>query len=375
MSVRTFFRAALRVHWGAEHLAAELDRCGSARPVLVCAPSVARDGTLIEFVARAAGRDLAGVISDVRPHSPIDTVLAAADELATADAVVVVGGGSAMVTARAANIVRAEGKDLAALATHRNDRGQLVSPRLNRPKLPMVVLPTTPTTAATKAGSAVTHTELSERIALFDPGTRARCVIVDPALMVGAPDTVVRDAAVNALVMAVEGLTTKRRNLFADAALGYAARHLPGRIRALADNPHDPDVRIELSVLALLVGDGTDSAGGGLTAALSHTIGHQVHVHNGVVDAIVLPHVLDLVIRRDPSAVSALKDVFGSVPASVAAEKLLADLSKPRRLSEIGVAPTDLTDLARAAMSDFASAGTTFRVNEHDLERVLESAL
>ncbi|RYY06961.1 MAG: dihydrodipicolinate synthase family protein [Alphaproteobacteria bacterium] len=40
-----------------------------------------------------------------------------------------------------------------------------------------------------------------------------------------------------------------------------------------------------------------------------------------------------------------------------------------------GIYPKVFLQLARAAMSDFASAGTTFGVNEHDLERVLESAL
>ncbi|RZI87585.1 MAG: iron-containing alcohol dehydrogenase, partial [Microbacterium sp.] len=154
--------------------------------------------------------------------------------------------------------VRSEGKDLAALATHRNDRGQLVSPRLSRPKLPMVVLPTTQTTAATKAGSAITHTEFSRRFTLFDPATRARCVIVDPILTAGAPEAVFRDAAVSALMMAIEGLTTKRRNLFADAALGYAARQLPGQTGAFADLPHDPNIRIESALLALVVGDGTE---------------------------------------------------------------------------------------------------------------------
>jgi alcohol dehydrogenase class IV len=201
MSVRTFSRAALRVHWGVEHLAAELDRCGAVRPVLVCTPSVARDDHLLELVARSAGRNLAGVISDVHPHSPADMVRAVADQL---------------VTARAANILHSEGGDLTALATYRDESGRLVSPRLNRPKLPMVVLPTTPTTAATKAGAAVTHIQLSGRLALFDPGVRARCVIVDPVLAADAPEAVVRGAALNALVMALEGLTTRRRNLFAD---------------------------------------------------------------------------------------------------------------------------------------------------------------
>lgn len=380
MNIRSFSRTSLRVHWGGgsvARLAEELDRVGSVRPMVVCTPSVARSGALLEEIARSARRDFAGVVGDVRPNSPVDTVQAAAGRLASADAVVVVGGGSAMVTARAANILCCEGGDLEALATRRDAGGGLVSPRLKRPKLPMIVLPTTPTTAAPKAGAAVTRPGSTGRLALFDPATRAQCVIIDPELTAGAPDTVVRDAALNALVMALEGLTTRRRNLFADATLSHVARKLPGRIGALAEQADDPALRVELALLALLAGDGTDSSGGGATAALSHSIGHHLNVHNGVVDAAVLPHVLRLLNQRDSSALTSIAEVFGVAPrdAGDAAEAMLAGLSKPRRLREIGVRDTDVPVFARAAMTDFASRGVTFRAQEHDFELVLEAAL
>ena len=380
MNLRSFSRKPLRVHWGdgsAARLAGELDRVGSVRPMMVCTPSVARNGDLLDLIARSARRDFAGVVRDVRPNSPVDTVQAAAGRLASADAIVVVGGGSAMVTARAANILCCEEGDLEALATRRDAGGGLTSPRLKRPKLPMMVLPTTPTTAAPKAGAAVTRPGSTSRLALFDPATRAQCVIIDSELTTGAPDTVVRDAALNALVMALEGLTTRRRNLFADAALSHAARTLPGRIGALAERPDDPALRVELALLALLSGDGTDSSGGGLTAALSHSVGHHMNVHNGVVDAIVLPHVLRLVNRRDPSVLTSIVELLGVAPPHVAdaAEAVLVLLSKPRRLREIGVLERDVPMFARAAMDDFASRGMTFPVDEYDFERLLEEAL
>ncbi|MEU1275446.1 iron-containing alcohol dehydrogenase family protein [Streptomyces sp. NPDC005799] len=380
MKAWSFSRTSLRVHWGdgsAERLAGELDRVGSVRPMAVCTPSVARDNDLLSRVERCTRRGFADVLTDVRPHSPVEMVQAVAGRLQAADAIVVIGGGSAMVTARAANILCCEEGELEALATRRDAGGGLVSPRLTRPKLPMMVLATTPTTAAPKAGAAVTRPESTSRLALFDPATRARCVIVDPELTAGAPDTVARDAALNALVMALEGMTTRRRNLYADAALSHAVRQLPGRIVALAKQRDDPAVRVELTLLALLSGEGTDSTGGGLTAALSHSVGHRVHVHNGLVDSILLPHVLRLASRRDPSALTSVGELLGVAPVDVAdaVEELLAPLSPTRRLREIGVAESDVPLFADSAMDDFASRGTTFPLHERDLEQVLEEAL
>ncbi|XVQ16187.1 iron-containing alcohol dehydrogenase family protein [Spirillospora sp. CA-255316] len=382
MSTGRFSRSGLRVFWGPDStrwLAGELDRLGVSRPAVVCTPSVARDGDLIELVRRAAGRDVGGVVAEVRPHSPAESVEAVAARLVAgaADGLVVVGGGSAMVTARAANILRGEGGDLEHLATYRDSEGRFVSPRLRAPKLPTVVLPTTPTTAVVKAGAAVTGGGRSGRRALLDPGTRARSVIVDPLFTAGAPEDVVRNAGLNALVMAFEGLTTRRRTPFSGAVLGHAVRTLPRRLDGFSERPSDSALRVELTLLSLMVGDATDSSGGGATAVLSHAVGHDRGVHNGAVDAILLPHVLGLVYERDPAALLEIAEALGCTPAQVATEAagLLEKAATATRLRDIGVGAAELPAFARRAMEDFAVSGVTFALDEGDLEEVLLAAL
>ena len=67
---------------------------------------------------------------------------------------VAVGGGSSVVTARAATILLGEGRDVRELCTRREADGRLVSPKLAAPKLPQWVVPSSPTTAYAKAGAA-----------------------------------------------------------------------------------------------------------------------------------------------------------------------------------------------------------------------------
>jgi alcohol dehydrogenase class IV len=91
-----------------------------------------------------------------RPRrGPIESVATAAERAAShgVDGLVALGGGSVSVTGRAVAIAVGEGGDLVTLATHRDENGRFVSPRLDTPKVPIVVLPTTPSTAYGKAGT------------------------------------------------------------------------------------------------------------------------------------------------------------------------------------------------------------------------------
>lgn len=103
----------LRLFSGADSLAQigrELDRAKCRRVVIVCGGSLARNNSLLGQIKAALGERCAGVFAGTRAHSPVDTVQEAARTLEAlgADAVMPVGGGSAIVTARAASILLAE---------------------------------------------------------------------------------------------------------------------------------------------------------------------------------------------------------------------------------------------------------------------------
>ena len=60
------------------------------------------------------------------------------------------------------------------------------------------------------------------------------------------------------------------------------------------------------ALAALLVGSVHDLSGGGLTAALSHTLGHSVSQHNGLIDAVVLLDVLAHMAHAAPGRLTGL---------------------------------------------------------------------
>lgn len=365
-------RRELRLHWGPASLDAlnrAMAKLDCKRAVIVTGRSIA-EHSIIDKLHAATGGRIVATFSGASAHSPLDVVESAAQSILDhrADALVAVGGGSALVTARAANILAFEQRPATELGTRSVD-GRFISPRLSAPKLPMFAVPTTPTTAVSKSGSAITQPGSELRLALFDPKTRAHTIALDPDFLATSPDDLVLNAALNALCMAVEGQLSLSANPFSDAYLSQATRMI---VRLLMAGSPD---RLELAIAAVLAGDGSDVARGGVGAALSHTIGHRVGSHNGRVEAALLPHVVSRVPVGHPGRCSAAAS-FGvtsrELPAKI--DVLLEQLGTPRRLRDLGVRQGELAHFAKQAMHDFAVASAPGQPDSHQLELLVRAA-
>jgi len=370
----------LRLYCGDDSLAAlakELKRNGCKRAVVVSGRSVSTSPAM-GLLRSVLGPVLVGESQSVRPNSPVQAVEEAARVLRDqgADAVIAIGGGSAAVTARAAAIFLAEQRPAQELCTRRLPNGQFDSPRLEAPKLPQFVIPTTPSTAFVKVGSAVHDAATGQRLALFDPKTRAKALFLHPEFLRTAPAELVRGATLNTLSTAVEALESPKCDPVSEAMLTHAlrlvARHLD------RTEPEDASAREYLAVAAILCGRGTEQAGGGLASVLAHAIGHRAHVSNGIVNAIVLPHTLRFNEPATQATSARITESFGQPPTSAAADvlaALLAPLPIPHRLRDIGLAQADLDLIASAAMSDFFISRNPRRVQgAADVRGILDAA-
>ena len=377
----------LRLFHGPDSLAAlgpELGRLDSRRAVIFCGSSLSRDPSL-ESIRSAMGERCAGVYAGVRAHSPLPAVEEAAGELKRlgADAVVAVGGGSAIVTARAASILLAEGGDARSLCTSREATGELRSPKLLARKLPQLVVPTTPTTATVKAGSAVLDPVDGKRLALFDPKTRASAVFIHPDFLATPSRELVVSAGLNTLAMAMEGLMSRRGDPISDALLIHALRllalHLPRVHRADA-----LDARSDLMLASILCGQGTDHTGAGITIPLGHAISARFHVDNGIVNAILMPYALRFNAQAAQEGLQKLGTSLGLRQTEGAArvgpvidafEEIFRGLGTPRRLRDVGVTREALADMAAISMEDWFVRDNPRKVSgANELRLVLEEA-
>jgi alcohol dehydrogenase class IV len=366
-------------------LGRELDRVGARRAVILCGSSLARQVELLDLARDALGERFAGIFAGVKAHSPVPAVEEAAAVLRAveADAAIAIGGGSAVVTARAAAILCAEKQELRRLCTFRDAAGKLNSPRLLAPKMPQFVIPTTPNTAVVKAGSAVFDPVDGARLALFDPKTRAQAVFIHPAMMASAPRALAHSAGLNALVLAVEGLLSLTGDPFADALLMHAIRTLHRQLAAGAGQD-TPQARCELATAAVMCGQATDHTGVGITTVLGHALSARFGIENGVAKAVVLPHALRF---NGPATQAGLAKLLaalglpepgtaGTLDAVIAAiGAVLRTMAVPSRLRDLSLPLDALPEIAAKGMLDWFLRTNPRTVRDaSELLQVLEQA-
>lgn len=376
----------LRLFSGAdslEQLGRELDRLKSRRAVIVCGPWA--QGPLLDAVRAGIGERYAGVFTGVLAHSPVASVQDAAETLQRlqADAVVSLGGGSSIVTARAGAILAAEKRDIRSLHTTRDADGRLHSPKLLADKLPQLIVPTTPTTAMVKAGSAVFDPSTGERLALFDPKTRAHAIFIHPDLIQSSPVQLMVSASLNTLSMAIEGLVSRSGDPLSDALLMHALR-LAARCLPDPSLAGDPGTRAELMLAAVLCGQGSDYAGAGITTVLGHAVGARNHLDNGIVNAIVLAHALRFNGSAAGTGLQKVGAALGLPPLEGDAlmeavihslEALFGKLGVPSRLRDVGVTRDALPPIAASAIDDWFLRGNPRPVQDAaELQQILEAA-
>ncbi|MEN2738375.1 iron-containing alcohol dehydrogenase family protein [Microbacterium sp. X-17] len=382
------FSSPLRLHAGAgalDQLPAELTRLRVERVLIVCSGSLARrDPGILARVRELLDPRHVVLFDGVQEHSPVEVVETVRDLIRAEEVqgVVVIGGGSAIVTARAATILAAESGSVAELATHRGADGRLVSPRLSAPKIPQWIVPSTPTTAYAKAGAGVHDVATGTRLALFDPKARATGVILDPTVAATAPGRVVRGAAMNALSMAIDGLQSGSDDPLAEAYLTHALRMLRDDLPAVpgGDELVDGALGVRLMIASLMIGEASDYVGTGLAQPLSHALGRRSSVGNGIVEALLVPHVMrfnagvtDAGLR---AVAAALRPEREPDPAEAvdAVEELLARAGAPRRLREVGVDRDALEDVAAHAEDDWSITRVPRPATSDELRGLLAEA-
>lgn len=375
---------ALRLFSGAgslPHLAAELKRLGCSRAMILSGQSLMRMGH-VDRVAEALGDCLAGTYVAVRAHSPLPAVLDAVEALrqTDADAIVVLGGGSAVITARAASILLGEGRGLDKICTRRLADGSYHSPRLTAPKLPLLIAPTTPNSAYVKAGAGVFDPDAGERKAIFDPQTRARAIFLDPDLLQSAPRDLVVGATLDNLILAAEGLLSPKGDPLADGELIHAVHLMHRSLLAWAKGADGDDIRLDLTLAGIVAGRGTDHSPAGTCTALGHAIGANFHCDNAVCKTILWPHVLAFNGSHARPGLPKLARALELTDASEAAvngefRRLFDALSLPIGLRAFGIQSADLPMIAGRAMKDWFMQGNCRRVEgAADLLPLLQAA-
>ena len=292
-----YLSPAARLYAGVDALSnlyREAQRLEATRAFVVCSETVARTTNLLERTKEALGDLYAGSFDGAKRESPIPLVMAGVEaaKAAEADVIVAVGGGSAVVTARAITILMAEDGTPQELCTKYPPGQPPVSPRLLQPKIPNILVLTTPTNGANRGGAAVMDDKPPYRLELFDPKARPTCIILDGEALLTAPLPLFLDTATNTFTAVVGALQSPGLNPFAYADLRQALELSLEYLPRLVSNPDDPEPRIQLGAAAIISNRAADAPSGGGRGA-GTTLDRQIryrysHVGQGASNSVLL---------------------------------------------------------------------------------------
>jgi alcohol dehydrogenase class IV len=378
------FATANRVIFGpgvSDQLASLVSPLGR-RVLWVTGREAARWDALRQGLGAAGIETVAMSVSGEPDFDVIRRGVAAARD-ARCDAVVSVGGGSALDA----------GKAMAMLLTNPGDPldyAEVIGtgrPVLQAPA-PFVAVPTTAGTGSEVTRNAVLGSPGRRvKVSLRSPLMLPRIALVDPDLIGGVPLPVAASAAMDALAQLIEPYVGTRANPLTDAVCRAGILRSARSIPNIREASTDPAVREDLALASLFSGLALAHAGLGAVHGLAAPLGGMFGAPHGAVCAALLAPVMELNIGRARSAgrsavVERYRDVArwltgreqaraeeGAEWARVHAREL-----RIPPLRAYGVKPDDFGATAERALATTSMKGNPVDLSVDDLARALAEA-
>ncbi len=287
------------------------------------------------------------VVAD--PPEVVVEAAARAARAARADMVVGLGGGSSLDVAKLVALLCAGDVRLDDVYGVGLAKG---------PRLPLVLVPTTAGTGSEVTPISIVTTRSGEKKGVVSPPLLPDVAILDADLTLGLPPHVSAATGIDAMVHAIEAITSKRlRNPVSDALAKEALRLLSANIRPACLEP-TREARERMLLGSCLAGMAFANAPVAAVHALAYPVGARFHVPHGLSNAMVLPGVIAFNAPECEPAYREIVDiVFPGGDGAPAGERLAdgfrdlaAELRLDIRLSAAGIGSDDLPRLAEDAM-------------------------
>ncbi len=334
--------------------------------------------TAVAETVRAAGLnvDLFTAVST----NPTSDEVAAGLAIARAnksDAVVALGGGSPIDVAKGIGLLLANGGSYADY--------QWSGKPITRRSWPLIAVPTTAGTGSEVSKVAViTDPSNPFKKGVLSPLMFPHVALVDPALTLGLPAWLTAATGIDAFTHALEAYVGLRANPFTDqlalAAMQTVLRTLPQATK----NGADIKARGQMMLAALWGGMAMDHAGLGLIHALSGPLTTHLHLHHGLANGIILPHVMgfnfDAIVAPRRTALCALfgldTDADGETIAAFLTQ-FVSDLGLPVRLrqADVDLGHVDWDTIAAETTKMFLIQNNPRRASQQDCRQLLEQML
>jgi alcohol dehydrogenase class IV len=355
-------------------------RVGGRRPMLVSDPGVLAAGWIDRAVPYLADVRVDWRLwHDLTPN-PKDFEVEAAFESykeSGCDALLAIGGGSCIDLAKAVAIL--SGNDGHILDYEGIDRA-------TNPIPPMVMVPTTGGSGSDVSQfCVVTDTKHRYKATIGGRALVPDISLTDPELLITMPSELTAHTGLDALSHAIESSVSVACDFLSRGHALDAIRLIVEHLPVAVQDPLDLTAREGMARASLQAGLAFSNALLGATHAIAHQIGGALDLPHGLLNAILMPHVMrfnaETHAERYLDVAEALGVATDGLDAATVAERaierveeLSRSLGIPGGLHDIGVDPADFDRFAPNALRDAYIATNPRRVIEDDVRRICIAA-
>ena len=365
----TRFRLATTIHQG-ENSLSHLSELGARRVLLIIDPFLAESDVLRKILGLLGNAHMV-IFDSVQPDPSVAQISDAMDACIqlNPDAIVGIGGGSALDTAKAVyKFAREQG---------------------HPPSQGFVAIPSTSGSGSEVTSFAVV-TSGGRKEVLVSDDMSPTMAILDPEVTATLPPSITADTGMDAITHALEAYVSTGASDFSDAFAEKAAQLAFQNLETATKNGHDLWAREKMHNAATMAAIAFDNSGLGITHSLAHAVGARFPLPHGRLNAVLLPAVMEFNagqvsygeegISRVAQGYEHIAHLLGleaatrrNLALSLCAEvrRLRGAIGIPDSLTKMGVPADELRDfipaLAEVAMCDTCTPSNPRRPTVEEL--------
>jgi 4-hydroxybutyrate dehydrogenase len=358
----------------------ELKRAGASRVLIVTDRGIVQAGVLRLVTPALDEAGLAySVFAEVDPNptekNAHDGI--AAYRSAGADAILGVGGGSALDVAKAVRLLVHHEPPLA-----RFDDAKGGDRFITERQPPFIAVPTTAGTGSEVGRSTVLIID-GTKVVIFSPHLLATAAVLDPELTVGLPPFITAATGMDALTHNLEAYVAKGTHPLADAIALDGMRRCASFLARAVKNGNDLEAREEM-LLGSAFGAIAFQKGLGACHSVAHALSPVAGTHHGLANSLMLPTVVDFNRAAAEERLARASVAMGAEPrmnAQERAHKLVSMIDGlrvacglPRKLSQAGVKREMIPQLVEKAVADACHQSNPRTCTAKDFERLIGEA-
>jgi alcohol dehydrogenase len=309
-----------------------------------------------DVVSALSGAEAGGVRLARLVKGPGEPTFALADELARRvrdeelDAVVGIGGGSALDVAKAARIVADQGGAVGDYASGARVPGP--------PRIGLVLCPTTAGTGSEVSGASVlTDTDSDRKLGFGHPNMRAQHALVDPVLTHGLPASPTAHSGVDALAQAIGACTVQNSSPLSVAFGLEACHHVAHSLREAVADGSDAEARRRMACASLTAGLAMNLSDCAADHALAQALGSVAHLPHGLTVGLVVAETLELSRRDCADRLERVADALGE-PEDGTRDGSRAVRAVRRVLADVGFPTLTASDVGDDSLPALVASAT-----------------